>query len=148
MFYPLHTANMQAIKAIGKSGTYLTLELVKKSIELICLLLVMRISVKAIAINMAILTTLFTFINAYPNKKYLDYSIREQISDIISPIIMSVIMSFTVYIIGSLLNLPDLWRLLIQVLCGGLVYISLSLITKNKEYEYLVNLIISKIHHG
>lgn len=64
MFYPMHTANMQAIKAIGRSGTFLVLEIIKKILELISLLIVMKISVTAIAINMAILTTLFTFINA------------------------------------------------------------------------------------
>ena len=54
MFYPMHTANMQAIKALGHSGTFLKLEFLKKSLELIGLLLVMNISVTAIAINMAV----------------------------------------------------------------------------------------------
>lgn len=35
MFYPIHTANMQAIKALGHSGTFLKLELLKKIIEII-----------------------------------------------------------------------------------------------------------------
>ena len=94
MFYPMHTANMQAIKALGHSGTFLKLELLKKIIELICLVLVMKISVIAIAVNMAILTTLFTFINAFPNVKYLNYSFVEQMKDITPPIVMSTIMAY------------------------------------------------------
>ena len=43
MFYPMHTANMQAIKAIGKSGMYLTLEIIKKIIEVVCLLSLIHI---------------------------------------------------------------------------------------------------------
>lgn len=147
MFYPLHTANMQAIKAIGKSGTYLTLEIIKKSIELICLLCVMRISVKAIAINMAVLTTVFTFINAYPNIKYLKYSLKEQISDLISPLFMSLIMAVAVYLVGCLLHIPDFWTLVVQVLCGVIIYISLSHFASNKEYRYLLDLILNKIHY-
>ena len=73
LFMPIHTANMQAIKAIGKSGTVFNLELIKKVLELVTLIAVMRLGVDAIVINMAIMTTLFTVINAYPNTKYLGY---------------------------------------------------------------------------
>lgn len=41
LFYlaqPIHTANMQAIKALGKSDTFFKLEIVKKTIEIIVLL--------------------------------------------------------------------------------------------------------------
>ena len=83
LFQPIHTANMQAIKALGRSDVLLKLELIKKTIEIIMLLIVMWVSVKAIAINMAVLTTLFTLINAYPNIKLLNYSLKEQLKRIV-----------------------------------------------------------------
>lgn len=97
LFQPIHTANMQAIKAIGRSDIYLRLELLKKGIELLTLILAAQISVDAIVINMAILTTLFTFINSFPNRKLLNYSFKEQMQDILPNIITSGIMFLLVF---------------------------------------------------
>lgn len=147
MFYPMHTANMQAIKAIGESGTFLVLEIIKKTLELISLLLVMRISVAAIAINMAVLTTLFTFINAYPNIKFLDYSFKEQMSDIFPPIFMSLAMSICVFFIGKI-PWPTIPLLITQVIVGASIYIALAYLTNNQEMKLISNLFLSRFHRA
>ena len=137
LFQPIHTANMQAIKAIGRSDVYLKLEIVKKSIELLSLLAVMRISVSAIVINMAVLTTLFTFINAYPNHKLLAYNFKEQMSDILPAISMSAIMSLGVYFVG-LIPMNAYVSLALQILLGAIIYLSLAWISNNKELQYFI----------
>lgn len=147
MFYPMHTANMQAIKALGHSGTFLKLELLKKSLELIGLLLVMNISVTAIAINMAVLTTLFTFVNAYPNVKLLNYTFKEQMNDILPPIAMSVLMAVIVFSIGECLVLPNWIVLMIQILSGSIIYITIAAVFKNPEMLYIYSLIKNKFIH-
>ena len=146
MFYPMHTANMQAIKALGHSGTFLKLEIVKKTLEVISLLLVMHISVMAIAVNMVILTTIFTYVNAYPNIKLLSYTFKEQMMDIFPPIIMSSIMGIIVYALGFFFQIADLWLLIIQVICGCSIYLTICFLTKNNETIYLYNLVRNKIH--
>lgn len=147
MFYPMHTANMQAIKALGYSGTYLKLELIKKIIELIGLLIVMRISVSAIAINMAILTALFTFLNAYPNIKLIGYSFKEQMADILPSFAISFIMAILVYIIGILLPIKDIYLLMVQIISGVLIYIILSYILHDTELKYIYTLLLKKKQH-
>lgn len=140
LFQPIHTANMQAIKAIGRSDVYLKLEIIKKVIELIILVVVMWISVDAIVISMAVLTTMFTFINAYPNSKLLKYSFKEQMKDICPSLGMSVLMSVVVYLFGFL-NINSVVLLIIQVVVGGIIYLALSAAFKNKEYKYLLDLL-------
>lgn len=144
LFQPIHTANMQAIKALGRSDIYLKLEIIKKSIEIVMLLIVMWVSVIAIAINMAILTTLFTLINAYPNTKLLGYSLKEQFQDIIPAIGMSIVVFLCAYIV-TYLPVNDLFILALQTITGLLVYILLSVMTKNQEFKYIHSLILNKI---
>ena len=140
LFQPIHTANMQAIKAIGRSDIYLKLEIVKKVIELVVLLIVMWISVDAIVISMAVLTTLFTFLNAYPNNKLLDYSFKQQMVDILPSLVMSIIMAAVVYLFGKIpMNIYVSFGL--QIILGIVIYFVLSLITKNSELKYFINLI-------
>ena len=74
---PIHTANMQAIKALGRSDTFLYLEVIKKTVELITLITVMRINVFAIAISATILNYVFIIVNSFPNKSLLHYSLYE-----------------------------------------------------------------------
>ena len=143
LFYPLHTANMQAIKAIGKSDVFLRLEIVKKTIEIICLLLVMKFSVMAIVINMAVLTTVFTLINGIPNRKLLNYSFYEQFNDIVPPIIQSSFMGLAVYLL-KYLHLPDLALLVCQVVVGCIIYLSLSVFFKNPEFKFLLSFVLKR----
>lgn len=143
LFQPIHTANMQAIKALGRSDIYLKLELIKKSIELIVLISIMWISVEAIVISMAVLTILFTFVNAYPNIKLLHYSFKEQMRDIISPIVMSLVMFIIVILIG-LAPIPLILKLILQIVSGGMIYVLLSIFTKNKELSYIAQKFIKK----
>ena len=140
MFYPIHTANLNAIKAMGRSDLFLKLEIWKKVIGMILLLATLFISVKAMAYSLLISTLTSMIINSWPNKKLLDYSILEQMKDILPSILLAVGMGAVVYFIG-LLNLPTLPLLLIQVVCGGLIYVAGSAIFKLEPFTYLLGII-------
>ncbi|MBR5595996.1 MAG: lipopolysaccharide biosynthesis protein [Paludibacteraceae bacterium] len=144
LFMPIHTANMQALKAIGRSDTFLKLELIKKTIELLSLFAVVWISVDAIVINMAILTTLFTAVNAFPNRKLLNYNYKEQIRDIFPSIIMSLVMLLLILIFNRLVVLTDLMTIFVDFFLGSALYIGMSIVTKNKEYMYITNTLFKR----
>lgn len=141
LFQPIHTANMQAIKALGRSDIFLKLEILKKALELISLLAVMWISVDAIVISMAALTTLFTVVNAFPNVKLLNYSIKEQISDIMPSVCYSVILMCCIMFVNRVFIMNDWIALGVGVLLGGSIYLILSIITKNPEFEYVKSIL-------
>ncbi len=140
LFYPIHTANMQAIKAIGRSDILLKLEATKKAIELITILITMWISVKAMVIGLAVITTFFTFLNAYPNIKLLNYSIKEQMADILPSICNSILMFLGVYFVGKL-GFNIFLKFIIQICVGIAIYIGLSIVTKREEFVYIKSII-------
>lgn len=145
IFQPIHTANMQAIKAIGRSDTYLHLEFIKKTIELVTLLVVMWMGVYAIVISMAVLNVLFTFINSYPNVNQLGYSYREQFVDIFPNFFMAFVMAIITYSF-TFLPINDVLVLILQVVCGFFIYVILSSITKNSQFFFIKTLISEKLH--
>lgn len=140
MIWPLHTANLNAIKALGRSDMFLKLEIIKKCVGLTLLIITMQISVLAMAFSLLISGVCSLIINSWPNRKLLDYRVEEQIKDILPNIIMALIMGAVVFGIGFT-PLPLLWRLMIQIVVGGGIYYILSKITKNDTYYYAVNLI-------
>lgn len=143
LLQPIHSANLQAIKAIGRSDIIFKLELIKKSVELIVLIITVFISVKAVVIGMALCSTLFTFVNAFPNIKLLGYSFKEQLLDLMPPVIMAVVMLLVVYVIGFC-HVPALYLMMMQIVAGILIYLALAYITKNKELVFLLSKINKK----
>lgn len=140
MIWPLHTANLNAIKALGRSDMFLKLEIIKKCAGLTLLIITMRISVLAMAISLLISGVCSLIINSWPNRKLLNYKVEDQIKDILPNIMMALIMGVAVFGIGFT-PLSLLWRLMIQIVVGGGIYYILSKITKNETYYYAVNLI-------
>lgn len=140
MFYPIHTANLNAIKAMGRSDLFLKLEIWKKVIGLILLACTMFISVEAMAYSLLISTLTSMIINSWPNKKLLNYSFFEQMKDILPSILLSTGMGIVVYLIG-MINLPTLPLLIIQVICGGAIYIVGSAALRLEPFVYLLGII-------
>ena len=144
MFYPIHTANLNAIKAMGRSDLFLKLEIWKKVVGMILLLSTMFISVKAMAYSLLISTLTSMIINSWPNKRLLNYSFLEQMKDILPSIFLAVGMGVVVYLIGFM-PIPTLPLLLIQVICGGVIYIVGSAVIRLEPYVYVKGMVLSFI---
>lgn len=142
MFWPIHTANLNAIKAMGRSDLFLRLEIVKKIVGMILLLVTMRISVMAMACSMIVSSISSQIINSYPNWKLLRYNYLEQLRDIIPSILLAVGMGICVSFI-PLLALGNLATLLLQILVGGVIYIIGSALFRLEAFEYLLQMIRS-----
>ena len=142
MFYPIHTANLSAINALGRSDLFLKLEIWKKVVGLVLLFSTIFISVKAMAYSLIISTLTSMIINSWPNKKLLNYSFLEQIKDILPSIILAIGMGAVVYLIGYL-PLPTLPLLLTQVICGGVIYLFGSSLLKLEPYVYVKEIVFS-----
>lgn len=142
MFYPIHTANLNAINAMGRSDWFLRLEVIKKIVGMAILLSTMWFGVMAMAYSLLLCSVLSQIINSWPNRKLLGYGYLEQIRDIAPAIILAVIMGICVYFIGYI-PLPTIVTLIIQIVAGAVTYIVLSAILKLEEYEYLTGMIKS-----
>lgn len=140
MFYPIHTANLNAIKAMGRSDLFLKLEIIKKVIGVILLILTMNISVMAMAYSLIVSSILSQIVNSWPNKKLLNYSYIDQIKDILPSILLAVIMGVIV-LIFNIFNISIIVKLILQILTGGIIYILGSKLLKIDSFEYLFNIL-------
>lgn len=135
--WPIHTSNLQAINAMGRSDIFLRLEIIKKIIGLIILGISLPFGVYAIALGGAFSGITSSFINAYPNKELLNYSYKEQWIDIMPSLLISLIMGGVVYSFNFLSFFT--WQILIiQIVSGSIIYILLAKIFKIESFTYLV----------
>lgn len=140
LFYPIHTANLNAIKALGRSDLFLKLEIVKKVVGIILLLVSMQYGVMAIAISSLFSTFSSIIINSWPNKKLLNYYYIDQLKDMFSSLALSLMMGVCVLMIGKM-NAPILVVLIIQIVLGGCIYVGLAVVTKNESFNYLLDVL-------
>lgn len=139
-FYPLHTANLNAIKAMGRSDIFLKLEIIKKLISTVLLVAAVSFGVYAIALSQLLSCLIAMAVNTWPNRKLLDYSLFSQLKDILPPAALALAMGVCVWCVG-LLGLGDLPTLALQILLGVLVYAALSALLKVDSFLYLLGFI-------
>lgn len=141
MFYPIHTANLNAIKALGRSDLFLKLEVFKKGVGIMLLLITVPISVMAMGYSLLVGSVISQIINSSPNKKLLDYPYLEQLKDIIPGILLAVVMGGSVYWF-KFLPINSVYILIIQFFVGSGIYICFSALLKMESFCYIKSILL------
>lgn len=129
---------LPALKAIGESGIVLKLEFLKKPVFIVLLIVGVKTNLTAVAITMVLYELYGTLVNIISSKKYLDYSLKESVSDIFPALIQSLIMGAAVYLL-QFIGWSSFVTLMIQVICGIILYIVMSAFTHNRSFMFILN---------
>lgn len=137
LFYPIHTANLNAIKAMGRSDLFLKLEIQKKIIGMILLLSTMWFGVMAMAYSLLVSCAASQLINSWPNRKLLNYNYTSQLMDILPSLALALVMGAIVLAL-PVAGWNDLITLVAQILLGGAVYVGGSALFHLEPFMYLL----------
>ena len=142
MFNIIQNGNLQTIRAIGRSDIILKLEIMKKSLYFLVIFIAVLIarSPQWLAAATIVNTAIATIINTTPNRKLINYRRRDQIADIAPNLILSAIMGAAVYAVNYLPIAP-LVKLGLQLVVGAVVYVILSILTRNDNFYYLLKML-------
>lgn len=145
-FYPVHTCNLHAINAMGRSDWFLKLEIIKKiyGFTFLTIAVIFFDSPMAIAMTGVVTTGIGWFVNAYPNSKLIGYSFCEQVKNLLPMMIMASLMCGCVLLVGrgcSVMCLSDVVTLILQVLVGIAVYLFLSVVFKPYPYQLAMEMV-------
>jgi O-antigen/teichoic acid export membrane protein len=147
--YPVQTANLNALKALGMSRTYLRLELVKKGIGVVLLLASAPFGVLAIVAALVVGSLASTIINSAPNRRILQYSYGQQMKDMFPPLTLAGLSGVLVWPL-CLTGLPDAWLVAAQLLAGCLLYLGMSRIARLEGLSVLRSVFVGVVsrHRG
>ena len=142
--YFVRLASGQIYKAIGHSEVLLKLEIIKKAVSISILFLFVVFSSNVVVFAFATILTilLVLIIDSITLRKYIDYKFRLQILDFLPNIVISLVMYFLVSIIG-MTKLNMYIELILQVAVGLISYMILSVVSKNKNFKFVINIIKS-----
>ena len=139
---PLTSANIIALKSLGRSDIYAKQEVVRRVLMLVMLFvsIIAFDSLEAIAVFYTISAWLDVVVTSLPIKKLLGYGVLDQLRDVWKTGVSAVLMGVLVRAL-ELLPLPTILLLGVQVLCGAAVYVLLNFILKNESLLYILSLI-------
>ncbi len=138
--YPIQTANLTGINALGRSDIFLKLEIIKKIITILNIVITIPLGINAMAVGQVITAFISSFINAWPNKKLMDYTYFEQLKDLAPSFLCSIVMAIFVW--GwHFISMPSIILLLFQIIVGVVFYILLCKIFRIEIYLYFINTI-------
>lgn len=135
--WPIHTANLQAINAVGRSDIFLKLEIIKKITGIAILCVTVPFGIYAMLWGTVFSGVISSFINAFPNRKLLNYGYLEQIKDIVPSLLLSIVM-MGICMAVLLLNLNAWITLILQMIAGTVVYLLGAWLFKFEPFFYLL----------
>lgn len=136
--WPIHTTNLQAINALGRSDIFLKLEIIKQLLGIAILIISIRYGIYVMVALEAASGLIGAIINAFPNRYLLNYHFKEQCIDVFPSLILSVIMGLLVYLI-KFIRLNVFITLITQIVVGVLVYLGMAYIFKLECLTYIHN---------
>jgi teichuronic acid exporter len=137
MWYPVHALNLTLLQARGRSNLFLRLEIIKKFVGIIMLIITIPFGVIVMCIGLIICSIICLYINAYYTNKYFSISFFQQMKDIIPSFILSISMGAIIFLL-TWLKLTDVLILIIGFSAGCLYYIGIAIIFKMKEWKDLI----------
>lgn len=145
MLYPLHSLNLNMLQVQGKSDLFLKLEIIKKIIGVGPILLGVFIDIYWM-IGGSVLTGFFAYyLNAYYSGPFLNYSIKEQIKDILPSFTIALIMAILVYTM-SYIPLTPYVLFPFQIIIGAIIVITICETKKLPEYFEIKGIVMSMIN--
>ena len=142
MLYPLHAINLNILQVKGRSDLFLKLEIIKKGLAVGPICLGIFLGIEYMLLGSVINGFIAYYLNARYSKGMINYSVLEQVKDILPTFIVSLCVAAVMWSI-TLLEVNNYLLLLIQCIVGtlmaGIIYEKLNL----EEYKELKGIVLS-----
>lgn len=140
MFYPLHLLNLSILQAMGRSDKFLKLEIIKKLLAFISLVLMFRFGIIAIIYGMIITSLISLYINSYYTRLLIDYSFTQQLKDLLPYLLISTLMGSVISSLSLIDSLSNAYLLLSsQFMFGTILYLLLCRVFKLPALTDILN---------
>lgn len=130
--YPIHSANLSILKALGHSKLFLRLEIIKKVLILAILMVTIHHGIIAILWGQVFFSFIALWINAYYSRRFIAMSYREQVMACKMGVSLAIIVGGAAFTISAALSLHQVTILALSLLQTGGILIIAALLLKNR----------------
>lgn len=134
MWYPVHAINLNLLKVKGRSDLFLRLEIIKKTITTVVIIISVPFGIMGICIG-AIFTSVFCLVvNTYYTGKFIHVGFFRQMMDMVPTLLASFAMGSVIYFAVIPFD-NDIIKLAIGIPLGILVYLGIAKVFRMPELQ-------------
>lgn len=138
LVFSMNTLNTNVIKALGRGKLYFWVQLVKRLIGLVLIVLGARAGMMPLMWALTIIGYTSILINMYVNGRLIGYGIVAQVKDLIGYFIAALACAGAVWLLGRVLPWHPYLVMFIQVVVFLVLYLGISLLFRfSSYYTYL-----------
>lgn len=145
MVWTLNTTSVNIIKSMGRSDLFFFIQLLSKFLGICLMIFGLKYGILGFIWSVALSGYLIYGIYTYFTNKLINYSITEQLKDILPSLVTSLIVGVFIYFIFINLILTDYLRIFLISFTYLLLYISFSIIFKLEAYYIYHSILKEKI---
>ncbi len=141
---PLRRGNANVLLAQGRSDLYLRLDVLKKVLELVAILITYRWGFMALISGQLVVAVVAYYLNSYYTGRMLGYPILEQVRDLLPTLWIALAMGAGVWAAGLIPHGSQVARLAVQVAVGVLGFAALCRVFKLASLSELLDVVKPK----
>ena len=130
---------VQTLKALGRSDVVMKLEVWKKPVYVLMLLIGVQFDVYTLAVLMVLYDFYSVAMNMVQLKKHIPYGIKEQLRDLMPAYALGTVMMVAVYLIPSVGGLVT--TLAVKIVAGAAIYLGGSILFRLESFYYVLNIL-------
>ena len=143
MLYPIHAINLNLLQVKGRSDLFLRLEIIKKIIGVVILIITIPLGITAMCLGMVFSSIICLIVNTYYTSRFIDVGLLTQLKDLRIILINSLVMGGGIYLLTSFIDIEGL-KLVMGIAIGLLFYFIESFYFSKAELQEVISLIKKK----
>ncbi|WP_299065977.1 lipopolysaccharide biosynthesis protein [uncultured Polaribacter sp.] len=142
MLYPIHAFNINILKVYGRSDLFLKLEIIKKIIISISVIIAFQFGVIGLVLSSVFTSFAALAVNMFYSSKLIDYPVFKQIKDLSITLIIAIFVAFLMYKTTTLLpNALNIVQMILASLVGVIVYLGINYLVKTSPLHQVISLL-------
>ena len=138
---PMQSANLNVLRAQGRSDLYFWTGVLKKVLSFVALGITFRWGIIQILYGQIVSASISYYINSYYTAKFLKYTIWEQVRDVLPVLGIALAMGVGVYAVGLIPVHSQALRLAMQIVAGAALYTALCLAFKVPSFRLVLDMV-------
>ncbi len=142
MFYPIHSINLNVLKVFGRTDLFLKLEVIKKIITVVVIVLSIPFGVMGLVWSSVILSVIALLINTHYSASMIGYSTQRQLLDMLPTLVLSALLyglvSLTIYFLS---DSPLILQILVSFILAITFYVGANFAFKTPSFMFALKLV-------
>lgn len=147
LMYPIHSYNLNILKVKGRSDLYLRLEIIKKILTVIGIIIALPFGIFALLWVQIFLNIVAFGINSYFSGKFIGYDLISQVKDILPIFAIGFLSGIGAFVVRDILidfQILDAFQIFLGGILGLMVYFSTSWIFKSEALLDFRKIVLKK----